>query len=185
MFLKITIPEMELYNDLTGEFYSISETTLTLKHSLLSVSKWEAKWKKPFLNSSTDEMTSEELADYIRCMTVTQNVNENVYKYIPEYVKQQVAAYIQDTMTATWFSEKDKSAPKGDREIVTSELIYYWMTQFNIPFECEKWHLNRLLTLIRICSIKNQPSKKMKGTELAKYNNQLNKARRMKHKTRG
>lgn len=152
---------------------------LTLEHSLVSISKWEAKWHKPFI--SKEPKTTEELLDYVRCMTLTQNVDPLVYNFIDNSVLKQITDYIEDSMTATWFSE-DKKPPS--REIVTSELIYYWMVALQIPFECQKWHLNRLMTLIKICSIKNDPSKNKKKMS-AKERSALNKARRAKHHSKG
>ena len=152
-----------------------------MEHSLVSLSKWESKWKKAFL--SKKEKTYEETIDYIRCMTVTQNVDPDVYKYLSAENIKQINEYINDPMTATTFSESKQSG--GNHEILTAEVIYYYMIASNIPFECQKWHLNKLLTLIRVCSIKNQPPKKMGREELLKRNNALNAARRKKFNTKG
>lgn len=179
--LKITIPEMEGYDERTNEFYSVKEQTLSLEHSLVSISKWESKWHKPFI--SKDAKTNEEILDYIRCMTLTQNVDPMLYNVIPLSAINAVNDYIDDPMTATWFSEDNKG--RGSREIITSEVIYYWMTALNIPFECQKWHLNRLLTLIRVCNAKNNPGKKMSKREILSRNKSLNAARRKAHRTRG
>lgn len=171
--LKITVPATELYDEAPNEFVSSKEQILQLEHSLVSLSKWEAKWCKPFLTK--DEKTIEETVDYIKCMTITQNVNDNVYKFITNDNVRQVRDYIDAPMTATTFSDENK---KVNREIITAELIYYWMIALNIPFECQKWHLNRLLTLINVCNIKNTPPKKMSKNELARRNATLNAARR-------
>ena len=179
---KLTIPSRELWDEKTEEFISIKGTKLLLEHSLLSVSKWEAKWKKPFLES--DNKTRAEVLDYIRCMTITQNVDPRVYFSIPENKIREILLYIRDSQTATWFRE-DKTKNKKSSEKVTSELIYYWMVALNIPFECEKWHLNRLLTLIRICNIKNQPPKKMSKKESAAYRNSLNASRKARLHSKG
>lgn len=178
--LEITIPEIENYDEEKNEFFMTKECTLRLEHSLVSISKWESKWHKPFLVS--DEKTIEELTDYIRCMTITQNVDPNVYFGIPDSEFKKVEEYIQDPMTATTFKEQKSQA---NREIVTSELIYYWMVALEIPFECQKWHLNRLLTLIKVCNIKNQPQKKMPIREILNNNRALNAARRKKFHTKG
>lgn len=180
--LKITVPESEMYNEETNEFFYVKETVLCLEHSLVSISKWESKWKKPFLGS--EAKTAEEVLDYIKCMTITQNVPDIVYQCLTKANKDEIGAYIQDEHTATWFNEQGN---KKTSEVVTSELIYYWMTAFQIPFECQKWHLNRLLTLIKICSIKNDPkaSKKMSRTAVMRQNAALNKARRAKTGSRG
>lgn len=172
--LKITIPATEAYDEVANRFIEVKETTLQLEHSLVSLSKWEAIHHKPFLSKTP--MTNAETIDYIRCMTVTQNVNPDVYLVLPQRVLKEVTEYIEDPMTATWFSEQKTNKPS--REVVTSELIYYWMISFNIPVEFQKWHLNRLLTLIRVCSIKNAPSKKMGQSDVMNQYRELNNARR-------
>lgn len=179
--LQITVPASESWNELTEEFVYGPEKVLQLEHSLVSLSKWESKWHKPFL-SKTIQKTPEEIKDYVRCMTKTQHVDPSVYdRLTPEHYRQ-INAYIDEPMTATWFG-KERGRPS--REQTTAELIYYWMTAFNIPFECEKWHLNRLLTLIKVCSIKQQPDKKMSKREILAQNAAINAARRAKMKTRG
>ena len=179
--LQITIPAVEQWDDVEEVFVSTKEQTLQLEHSLVSLSKWESKWCKPFLTK--DNKTIEETTDYVRCMTLTQNVNPEVYKYLTNENILQVNQYIEAPMTATWFSE-DKNA-KTNKEQITSELIYYWMIALNIPFECQKWHLNRLLTLIRVCNIKNQPPKKMSNRDIMSRNAALNAARRKQLNTKG
>ena len=179
--LNVTIPAIEVFDESTGEFYTSKEQHLSLEHSLVSVSKWESKWHKPFL--SRESHTAEEMQDYIRCMTLTQNVDPTVYRYIPRQVIEEINKYIDDPMTATWFSNQQRSAPS--REQVTAELIYYWMISLNIPFECQKWHLNRLLTLVKVCDIKNAPPKKMSKREIMNRNTALNNARRSRLGTRG
>lgn len=182
--LKVTIPSVEGFDEKNNEFVGIiPETTLQLEHSLLSLSKWEAKWKKPFLSANKSESrTLEETLDYIRCMTLNSNVDPNVYKYIPQDVFKQIIEYIEDPMTATTFGKKEESGP---RKIITSEIIYYWMIALNIPFECQKWHLNRLLTLVRVCSEKNTPPKKMSTREIMARNQALNAQRRAHLHSRG
>ena len=179
--LQITIPSLELWDELKQEFITTKEQVLQLEHSLVSISKWEAKWCKTFL--SRKEKTYEETIDYVKCMTITQNVNPDVYAYLTEDNIKQINDYISAPMTATWFSDEKNGAP--NREQVTSELIYYWMIALNIPFECQKWHLNRLLTLIRVCNIKNKPSKKMSRGEIMSRNAALNAARRKQFNSRG
>jgi hypothetical protein len=148
---------------------------------LVSLSKWESKWCKPFL--AKGEQTLEETRDYIRCMTITQNVDDKVYKYIPTSVITQVRKYIDEEMTATKFSNNQKTI---NREIITAEIIYYWMIALNIPFDpCQKWHLNRLLTLINVCNLKNSPQKKMSKKEIASRNARLNAERKKALRTEG
>ena len=178
--LQIIVPATEQWDEIKQEFVYTKETTLQLEHSLVSLSKWESKWCKPFL--SKEDMTTEETIDYIRCMTITQNVNPEVYTCLSDENIAQVRDYIQAPMTATFF-RKENGPPS--REIITSELIYYWMITLNIPFECQKWHLNRLLTLIRVCNIKNQPAKRRSQREIMEYNTALNEARRKKLNSKG
>ena len=172
--LEITIPASEIFNEETSEFIQIKEQKLRLEHSLVSLSKWESKWCKPFLTK--ESKTYEESTDYIRCMTITQNVDPKVYNNIPIDIISKVNAYIDAPMTATTINDRNQ---KKNREIVTAEIIYYWMIEFGIPFECQKWHLNRLITLITVCNIKQSPQKKMAA------NKKLNDARRKKYNTRG
>lgn len=179
--LEITIPGGEFFDDGSGTFLQIKDQTLKLEHSLVSLSKWEGKWHKPFL--TREPKTTEESVDYIRCMTLTQNVNPNVYKAITPKILREVSAYIDASMTATTFP-KDRNG-KPSREIITAEIIYYWMICHNIPFECQKWHLSRLLTLINVCNVKNGPQKKMSRKELMARNRALNAARRKRSNSRG
>lgn len=180
--LKITIAAgTEMWDEKNEEFIYPKNVTLQLEHSLVSLSKWESKWHKPFLGK--EEKTAEETVDYIRCMTLTQNVDPSLYGFITNEVIRQVADYIDDPMTATWFSKEDKGPPS--REVVTAELIYYRMVAYNIPFECQKWHLNRLLTLIRVCDVKNAPPKKVSKRDLATRNAAINAARRKALNSKG
>lgn len=179
--LKITIPAIEQYDEVNNEFKYSKEYRLQLEHSLVSLSKWESKWCKPFLE--TDIKTIEESIDYIRCMTLTQNVDPEVYRNITQENLDEVAQYIRAPMTATTISDPKKNT--GNRDVVTSEIIYYWMISLNIPFECQKWHLNKLLMLIRVCNTKNQPAKKMSRSEIISRNRALNEARKQKYNTKG
>lgn len=179
--LKITIPNTEQWDEENNVFIETKGQTIQLEHSLVSISKWESKWHKPFLNN--ENKTSEELLDYIKCMTITQNVDPNLYIAISQDIMKKISDYINDSMTATWFSEKDDGQSNG--KIVTSEIIYYWMITLNIPVEFQKWHINRLLTLIKVCSIENSPKKKMSKKEAINRNKALNKARRQAMNSRG
>ena len=180
--LQIVVPAVEAFDDEKQEFVTIGkDQTLELEHSLISLSKWESKWCKVFL--SKEEKTTEETIDYIKCMTVTPRVDPSVYDRLTKENIKQIQEYIAAPMTATYFSKE--SGGKINREQVTSELIYYWMIAMQIPFECEKWHLNRLLTLIRVCNIKNQPPKKMSKKEIMTRNAALNAQRRQQFNTNG
>ena len=178
--LLLTIPAAELFDDRTQEFIKIPEYKLQMEHSLVSLSKWESKWGKPFL--SKEPKTAAETIDYIKCMTITQNVNPKVYNSLTTENIEQINKYIDEPMTATTFNEVNNTR---SREIITSELIYYWMFSLNIPMECQKWHLNRLLTLIRVCNIKNAPPKKMSRSDIMSRNAALNAARRKKLNSKG
>ena len=179
--LKITIPAVEEWDEARQEFISTKETELCLEHSLVSISKWESKWHKHFIGNK--DLTSEMLIDYIRCMTLTQNVNPEVYYAMNDDIITQIKNYIDDAQSATWFAESNEK--KYSRDIITSEIVYYWMIALQIPFECQKWHMNRLLTLIRVCNEKNQPEKKMSQAEVMRRNRELNEARRRALNTRG
>lgn len=189
--LKIKIPDQpgeQLWNEETEEFEytkGVKGCELTLEHSLLSVSKWESIWCKPFLD--TKDRTIEETLSYIECMTVTpNNVDPEVYKRIPQSEYDTINAYINNPSTATTISAI-KGPGSTTAELTTSELIYYWMTAANIPFECQKWHLNRLLTLIRICEIKNDPKgqKKLSANQIRQDYDKLNEMRRKALHTKG
>lgn len=182
--LTIRIQKGELYDEIRNEFIEQKDQVLCLEHSLVSVSKWEAKWHKPFLDDRYPK-TREETIDYIRCMTITQNVDPSVYYLMSEENLTKIKEYIEDSSTATWFS--DKKRKPTSRRVVTSELIYYWMVALQIPFECQKWHLNRLLTLIKVCNEENKPQdKKNRNTrELMSERAALNAARKKRLNTRG
>lgn len=179
--LKITVPANELWDASQKEFVNVEEQTLQLEHSLVSLSKWESKWHKPFF--SKEEKTYEETLDYVRCMTITQHVKPEVYRCLTTNNVQEINNYIEDPMTATTFSTNEKRTINGEQ--ITAELIYYWMIASNIPFECQKWHINRLITLIRVCSIKSQPPKKMNRQDVVNNYAQLNAARRQKYNSKG
>lgn len=183
--LPIRIGKGELYDEEKNEFIKNSEEkTIYLEHSLVSVSKWESKWHKPFMDDRYKK-TKEEVIDYIRCMTVTQNVDPQLYYLIDAENIKKIQDYISDPMTATWFS--DKKHKGRARKVITSEVIYYWMVALQIPFKCEKWHLNRLLTLIKVCNEENKASEKGNKNmrELVSERAALNAARKKQLHTRG
>ena len=183
--LTLIIPPADLFDEETSKFIKVKGTTLQLEHSLVSVSKWEAKHHKIFLDDSIKK-TPEELLDYIKCMTLTQNVDPLVYISLNSETIKKIKDYIDDPMTATHFNEDNikKTSKKGPRqdEKLSSEMIYYYMVASQIPFECQKWHLNRLLTLIRICGLKNQDPKKMSKADLNSKYRSVNAARRAAHR---
>lgn len=179
--LTILVPETELYDERKNEFIQIKEQTLVLEHSLVSIAKWESKWKKSYL--STKNKTYDETIDYIKCMTITKNVNPLIYKSINRDALESINQYVNDPMTATYFSERD-DRPSGP-SIITAEIVYYWMISLNIPMECQKWHFNRLIALIKVCNIKNNPGKKMSRREILTRNQALNEERKKKYNTRG
>ena len=190
--LEITIPANEMWDPVKEEFVQASKAeTLQLEHSLISLSKWESKWKKPFLDKGLQSY--EETIDYIRCMTVSRVTDPSVYYRIPVSEINKVSEYIHDSMTATWFSD-DSKRNKNDRnrrggtlknEVVTAEILYYDMIALGIPFECQKWHLNRLLTLIKVCQRKQEKPEKQSRREIMERNKELNAARRAAMKSKG
>ena len=179
--LQLTIPATELWDESNEMFLYTEEQTLELEHSLVSLSKWEAKWHKPFLTK--EDKTIDETIDYIKCMTLTKNVDETVYRLLNNEHLKKINEYIEDPMSATTIKELQRGKRNGEQ--VTSELIYYWMTALNIPVEYERWHLNRLFTMIRVCNIKNQPPKKMGKRAVMNQNRALNEARRQQYNTKG
>lgn len=180
--LEIRIDGKEFWNQEKEEFVNTKGITLRLEHSLISVSKWEAKYKRPFL--SDGPKTLQEIYDYITFMSLDRNVSMTELEGITEEDYKKILDYIHDPMTATKITQNTKNKPKSNH-VLTSEEIYYDMTALNIPFECEKWHLNRLITLIQIASIKNEPPKKMSKSEIYRQNAELNKARRAQHHSKG
>lgn len=180
--LQVNVPiSPEGWDEKNQVFVEPKIVTLQLEHSLISISKWESKWHKPFLTKQ--EKTYEEIVDYIKCMTLNPNVKDDVYEHLTKENFKEINDYIENPMTATTFSG-DKSKGKN-REILTSEVIYYQMVAFNIPFECQKWHLNRLTTLIRVCGEKNNPGKKMSQKQIMSRNAALNAARRKRFNSKG
>lgn len=182
--LEILIPDQEYWDESKREFINIKGVTLQLEHSLISLSKWESKWKKAFL--AKNDKTPEQTLDYIRCMTLNRNVNPAVYAALTQSDIAAITEYINDPMTATTindYGKKKASAVRGD--VVTSELVYYWMIQFQVPVEFERWHINRLLTLIRVCEIKAGGGKKMSKREIMSRNAALNAQRRAKLHSKG
>lgn len=188
--LEVTIPENEVFNESTEEFIYIPFTKLQLEHSLISVRKWESKWHVPFLTPKKGEDKSLiQTIDYIRCMTLNKNVNPNVYLYLPSDVVEKIVKYIKDPHTATWFSGgKDTrvGAQKTNQEIITAEIIYWWMVDLGIPIELERWPLNQLLTLIKVINEKHSPTKKKRPPmDVALERARLNAERRAKFGTNG
>lgn len=183
--LKIKTKNVKLWNEATEEFEhkTVPGRTIVLEHSLVSLSKWEAKYKRPFIDS---EKTNEETLDYVKMMTITQNVPDDTYKYLDKDEIEKINDYIIDPMTATKFSYNSQagSSPKKDTSKVTSELIYYWMTLYNIPESYQKWHLNRLLVLLRIARIKSDEqhgkTNKMSRSDIIAQNRAINAQRRLK-----
>lgn len=180
--LQIAIPiSPEGWDEEKQEFVEPEKITLQLEHSLVSLSKWESKWQKAFLTKK--EKTTEEILDYIKCMTLSPDIDPAVYTHLTTENFKQIREYIENPMVATHFPE-DKSGKKSS-EVATAELIHYWMISLNIPLECENWHLNRLIAQIRVCNIKNQPPKKRNMRDIMSRNSALNDARRKQLNSRG
>ena len=180
--LQIVVPGKEFWNREKNEFEYGPEQILSLEHSLISISKWESKWKKAFLKEG--DKTYEEVMDYIRCMTINKNIDPSVYERLSRENIEAINEYINDPMTATKIYVPKERGTRN-RNAFTSEVIYYMMISFHIPIEFEKWHINRLLTLIRVCELKNGSQKKMSKSEITRRNAELNAARRARLNTRG
>lgn len=171
----------ELFDEETSTFITVGGTTLELEHSLVSLSKWESKHKVPFL--SPKDKTTEQVIDYIKFMILNEDYDESIINHLTQEHLTQINAYIDSPESATTFGNSRQQG--GRSETITSELIYYWMIAFNIPFECQHWHLNRLFSLIRICNIKNSKPTKMSQKEVAARNRELNAQRKAALNTSG
>jgi hypothetical protein len=179
--LELIVGGSEMYDDPSQEFTTQGGVRLQLEHSLLSLSKWESITEKPFLGKGGK--TVEEVFLYVKCMAIDPEIPPEIFQQLDSHHYRIINEYIERRMTATWFADAP-GAPQT-RDVITSELIYYWMTVFNIPFSCEKWNLNRLFTLIRVCNIKQSKPKKMSRTEIAQRNRELNARRKAELGTKG
>jgi hypothetical protein len=178
--LELQVVTGESFNDETNEFITHTQT-LELEHSLVSLSKWESQFEKPFL--SQEDKSTEETLWYIRAMIVTPNVPPEILSQLSEKNVSAINEYINGKQTATWFNDLGSRA--ASREVITSEVIYYWMTALTIPFHCETWHLNRLFTLIKVTNQKNGPKKKMSRADQIAQQRKLNAERQAKYNTTG
>lgn len=180
----IIIPGDQLWDPVNNRFLKKSDVRIVVEHSLLSVSKWEQKWKVNFIGNK--DLTTEQFLDYIRCMCITPNIDPEIFQKLPMSTIEEITNYIADPMTATTITEPPGKQQKSKYKILTNEVIYYWMTALQIPFDpCERWHLNRLLVLIKIASIEQQPDKKMSKADAMRQQRSLNAARRARFGTKG
>ncbi len=174
--IEVVIPAIEYFDEDKEVFVTVNKKPITIKmeHSLISLKKWEIKWKKPFLSKT--KKTDEETYDYFRCMCMTPGIDPKLFKYLPDKEIQRIDDYIMDTRSASWFSEDPffKTGKSRNNEVITAELIYYWMIKFNVPPEYRKWHLNELLQLLQVISIKETPPKKHSTRELLERNSSIN-----------
>jgi len=179
--LKITVRLTEGFDEETSQFVDGETIDLELEHSLLSLSKWESSTQKAFLGRQ--DKTHEETILYIQMMTLTPNIAPEVFQKLSRENFEAINVYVSASMTATKVPERPNAA---SRQVITSELIYYWMTALTIPFQpCESWHLNRLLTLIKVANEMNKPPKKMSRREAAARQRELNAQRRQQLGTSG
>lgn len=178
--LELFLPAAEGWDQKKETFIYLEEKNIQMEHSLYSISRWESKWKKSFI--SERDKTSEEILDYFKCMTI-ESIDDAYYDLFTTDTINTINDYINDPMTATTI--KNTSNGKHSREIITAEIVYYWMVALQIPFECQYWHFNKLMTLIQVCNIKNQPPKKMSKSQALAQNRSLNAARRAAHHTKG
>lgn len=183
--LKLTIPKTTLFNEETNKFSDVQETTLSMEHSLVSVSKWEQFMGKPFLGRDT--RTDEETLHYIKCMVLSpEDVSEDVFRALTPDNMNAISEYINHKMTATWFSNQAPANSRTNGEVVTAEVMYYWLVALQIDFQVQHWHLNTMLTLVRVTNIKNDPKKKMMPKEdAAAERARLNAERKAQYKSKG
>lgn len=182
--LKILVSGREWFDDDRQIFVSSNPYELHLEHSLLSISKWEAKWKIPFLDEKT-KLTDEQYLDYIRCMTINPPKDPLVYANITAKDLNAIKDYVGENRTATKIYRKRKADPRAPKDRITAELIYYWMISYNIPFECQKWHLSQLMSLIDVCNFKSEKPEKIPKNQLLRERSAMNMARRSKHHSKG
>jgi len=179
--LVLHLPETELFDESDGTFYKTEPITLRLEHSLISVSKWESKWKTPFLDKK--DKSREEIDGYIEAMILNENFPPGVISRFGSEHYRAINEYIESTESATTFGKMPER--KGRGETITAELIYYWMVAFQIPFVCETWHLNRLFALVKICNIKNSKPDKKSRAEMARDYREMNAKRKAELGTTG
>lgn len=177
--LKIVVPSATLFDERTEELIEIGQCELQLEHSLVSISKWEAKFHKTFLKQFNDK-TQDELVYYIKCMTLNKNVDPNVYSCLTYDNYVAIRDYMENPMSATVVPKNEKASGKSVSEPLTSELIYYYMIKLQIPVEFQKWHINRLLKLIDLCGYKDEKPNKMSQKDLYKRNSDINKLNKAK-----
>lgn len=187
--LTLEIGGTEVFDPVTNEFKEVKPTTLELEHSLISLHKWESKWKIPFMKTSSEnKLTREQTVDYYKCMSIKPIKDPNVFALLTSSQEREILEYIANGMTATTIKEKQvegQARRRSSKEIVTAELIYYWMVELGIFYECRTWHLNQLLTLVRVCQEKQTVPKKMKKNDILGMYASENAKRRAMWNTKG
>jgi hypothetical protein len=171
-----------LWDEETETFVEHIVSSIDFEHSLASMSKWESKWEQAFLGRT--EKTAEQVYDYLSMMCLTPGVTREQILGLSQENFTQINEYIESQQTATKFAEQPNR--RGSGEQITSDLVYYWMVAFRIPWEAQYWHLNKLLALVRICNAKQSgKTQKVPRHDTAQRNRDLNAERRKKYGTSG
>jgi hypothetical protein len=171
--LTITVLGEEHWDQENEKFVYPDSFKLELEHSLVSLSKWESKWEVPFLGEKPK--TTEMVLDYIECMILTPDPPADWISKLSKENIEEITAYFDSKQSATWFNDHHPEPKTG--ETITSELVYYWLDICDIDWQAQYWHLNRLLTLVKIHTVKQAKPKPMSRSEMLRRRRALNKQR--------